>query len=162
MKLYIVRHAWAGQHGDPAYADDSLRPLTEKGHKRFRRMAKKLVKRGFAPVQIASSPFLRCRQTAEILVERLGGAAPLTLLDELKPGAQLDALLPWLQQHADADLALAGHAPDVDRLIADLLGAEAPVTQLEKGGVAAIFFEQRPEPASGTLAWLATAELLAV
>ena len=27
MNLYIVRHAFAGQHGDPNYPDDALRPL---------------------------------------------------------------------------------------------------------------------------------------
>ena len=42
MLLYIVRHAFAGQHGDPSYPDDSLRPLTKKGRKQFRRVVKKL------------------------------------------------------------------------------------------------------------------------
>ena len=47
MLLYIVRHAFAGQHGDPRYPDDSLRPLTNKGRKQARRMIKKLARRGF-------------------------------------------------------------------------------------------------------------------
>ena len=37
MLLYIVRHAYAGQHGDPHYPDDSLRPLTKRGRKQFAR-----------------------------------------------------------------------------------------------------------------------------
>ena len=35
MFIYVVRHAWAGQSGDLRYADDSLRPLTEKGTNAF-------------------------------------------------------------------------------------------------------------------------------
>jgi len=38
MRLYIVRHAFAGQHGDPNYPDDSLRPLTSQGRKKFKRL----------------------------------------------------------------------------------------------------------------------------
>ncbi len=47
--LYIVRHAFAGQHGDPRYPDDALRPLTKRGTKQFRKVVKKLHRRGFAP-----------------------------------------------------------------------------------------------------------------
>ena len=60
MLLYLVRHAYAGQHGDPRYRDDSLRPLTTKGRKRFRRVIKKLSQRGFGPTLVATSPFVRC------------------------------------------------------------------------------------------------------
>ena len=31
MFLYIARHAWAGESGDPRWPDDSLRPLTPEG-----------------------------------------------------------------------------------------------------------------------------------
>ena len=40
MVVYIVRHAAAGQHGDPRFPDDSLRP-TKEGRKCFRRLVKK-------------------------------------------------------------------------------------------------------------------------
>ncbi len=51
MLLYIVRHAYAGQHGDPRYPDDALRPVTKRGRKQFARVVKKLAKRGFAPAR---------------------------------------------------------------------------------------------------------------
>ena len=69
MILYVIRHAWAGHYGDPAWPDDSQRPLTDEGRQRFARVVAELVKRGFAPQRIATSPLVRCRQTA--LVERL-------------------------------------------------------------------------------------------
>ncbi len=73
MKLYIVRHAWAGEHGDPRYPDDRLRPLTEEGSRRFATVVKKLVDRGFRPRLVATSPLLRCLQTAEIVAEHVPG-----------------------------------------------------------------------------------------
>ncbi len=45
MKLYIVRHGLAGEHGDPRYPDDRLRPLTDEGRKRFANTVKALRRR---------------------------------------------------------------------------------------------------------------------
>jgi phosphohistidine phosphatase len=161
MLLYIVRHAWAGQHGDPAYPDDGLRPLTKKGQKRFRRVAKRLAKRGFAPCHVATSPLVRCRETADILMQQLDGKAELTVLSELAPGARVESLLPWSRQQASGDVAWVGHAPDVNHWIADLVGGGAGF-ELDKGAVAAMSFDSKIEAGAGTLQWLATAEVLGV
>ena len=48
MNLFIIRHAWAGHAGDPAYPDDSQRPLTDEGRNRFRRMVEALSPQGVA------------------------------------------------------------------------------------------------------------------
>ena len=37
MFIYIARHAWAGDRGDPRWPDDSLRELTPEGVERFKR-----------------------------------------------------------------------------------------------------------------------------
>jgi phosphohistidine phosphatase len=162
MILYIVRHAWAGEHGDPKYPDDALRPLSAKGVKRFRRVAKRLVKRGCTPRSIATSPLLRCRQTADALLERLEERTALVELPELSPGARLEPLLDWTRQHSDQDVAWVGHAPDVSRLTAELIGAAGEPIDFAKGAAAAISFEDSPGPGAGTLLWFVTAELLGV
>lgn len=162
MLLYIVRHAWAGQHGDPAYPDDSLRPLTKKGEKRFRRVAKRLVKRGLSPCHVATSPLVRCRQTADVLMHYVGGKAELAVLKELVPGARLEPLLPWLRQQQEGDIALVGHAPDVSHLLLAFIGGTSGHIDMEKGAVAAINFNGAVEPGTGTLEWLATADMLGV
>ena len=46
MNLFIIRHAWAAERDDAAFPDDSLRPLTDEGRKRFARMVEALVPRG--------------------------------------------------------------------------------------------------------------------
>jgi phosphohistidine phosphatase len=160
MILYIVRHAWAGEHGDPQYPDDDLRPLTAKGIKRFRRVVKRLVKRGFDPLFVATSPLVRCRETAEIVSLVSPREPSVTELEELRPGARAEALMNWTREHATANIAWVGHAPDVGHLVAAMIGDGNGQIAMEKGGVAAIEFEGPIAPGQGTLVWLATAELL--
>jgi phosphohistidine phosphatase len=161
MVLYIVRHALAGQHGDPRYPDDTLRPLTKKGHKQFRKVAKKLARRGFAPMVVATSPLVRCRQTAEIVRERVCPPPELVELDSLKPGSQLDALIAWSNEHGVEELAWVGHSPDVDEMAAELLGGRGGTVCFAKGAVAAIRFDDKIARGEGEVRWLVTPQLLA-
>ncbi|HVU87725.1 MAG TPA: histidine phosphatase family protein [Pirellulales bacterium] len=159
MFIYIVRHAWAGQHGDPAYPDDSLRPLTDKGKKRFRRMVKKLVKREFLPTAVATSSLVRARQTADIICDVCPGSPALAVLADLSPGGRLEPLLQWTREQS-GDVAWVGHAPDVESLAADLMGASNGQIGCEKGAVAAVRFAGPIAAGAGELVWLATADLL--
>lgn len=62
MPTYLLlRHADAGDRSD-FDGDDSLRPLTERGHRQSVKMAKTL--KNFAIVEVRSSPAARCIQTA--------------------------------------------------------------------------------------------------
>jgi phosphohistidine phosphatase len=160
MTVYIVRHAWAEERDEAVYPNDDLRPLSRKGCKRFRCLARRLAKRGIDVAQIATSPLVRCRQTAEILAEKLPGEPPVTELDALRPESQLEPLLEWTRQQDGKDVAWVGHAPDVDRLAAALVGDEKASIQFDKGAVAAIDFNGPPAAGQGVLRWLAIAELL--
>jgi phosphohistidine phosphatase len=158
--LYIVRHAYAGHHGDPEYPDDSLRPLTPKGTKQFRKVVKKLAKRGFAPGVVATSPYVRCRQTADLLAERFEPPPQVVELEALQPGSHLEALIEWsASQNFDA-LAWVGHAPDVEHLAAALLAMQNSGLAFAKGAVAAIEFDEEVAIGQGELRWLATPKLL--
>lgn len=158
MLIYIVRHAWAGEPDETQYPDDSQRPLTEKGRRRFRRLVKRLVKRGFAPEHVATSPLLRCRQTAEVIVDLAPTDANLTVLEALAPEARLDELLSWTRGLGVHRVAWVGHAPDVGELTAALIGAPRGRIDFAKGAVAAV--ECDADGGSGSLAWFATAEIL--
>jgi phosphohistidine phosphatase len=160
MILYIVRHAWAGQSGDPQWPDDDQRPLTEKGEKRFRKMMKKLAKRGVDPAQVYTSPLVRCKQTADIVAARAASQPTVTELDELRPGADAAAIIGKTQPSADQDIAWVGHAPDVGQLVGDLVGDDDARFEFAKGAVAAISFEDRPQVGRGVLCWLVTAKTL--
>ena len=156
MQLYIVRHAFAGQHGDPDYPNDELRPLTKKGRKRFSRLVKKLARRGFEPSVVATSPLVRCRQTAEVIADRLGLVEGVVELDALRPESELDALVEWTNQQAADVVAWVGHSPDVELLAAALLGARDGAIRFAKGAVAAIDFERGVAVGDGELVWFAT------
>jgi phosphohistidine phosphatase len=160
MLLYLVRHAYAGQRGDPQYPDDNLRPLTKKGRKRFRRLVKKLARRGFSPAVIATSPLLRCRQTADVIAKRLRLADHVVEMPALAPGSRLDPLVEWTSQQGLNPVAWVGHSPDIEQLAAQLIGAREGAVVFAKGAIAAIEFADGLVPGQGELAWLASPKML--
>jgi phosphohistidine phosphatase len=163
MDLYIVRHAWAADRDDPQWPEDDLRPLTEEGKERFARMAALLAGRGLTPEIVATSPLVRCLQTARLLAAALG-RVEVVELDQLRPGGDLDGLLRWTvrQARTHRQIAWVGHAPDVDRLAAALIGDGQGLIHFAKGSVAAIRFDGPPALAGGELRWLVTAKVLGV
>jgi phosphohistidine phosphatase len=164
MDLYIIRHAWAGHFGDPRWPDDSKRPLTEKGKKRFTVMADILVERGVEPTLIATSPMLRCRQSADILAANLAGRAEVVERKELLPEGDFESILAWTfeqaQQHAQ--IAWVGHCPQVNQHTAMLIGLSDGSIRFSKGSVAAIHFGDVLVPSEGELQWLVTAKMLGI
>jgi phosphohistidine phosphatase len=162
MLLYIVRHAWAEERDHARFPDDDLRPLTGEGKKRFGKLVERLALGSFQPTLIATSPLVRCRQTAELIVKHLPHAAELVEHDALRPESHLEALLDWSAGQRDEAIAWVGHAPDVSDLTAALIGDRTAAIRFSKGAVAAIQFERAISLGNGELSWLATAKLLGV
>ncbi len=160
--LYIIRHAWAEERDLLQWPTDWERPLTREGRDRFAAMVGKLSARGFAPEAVATSPLVRCRQTAEIVAETVPGAPPVVELDALQPGSDLANLLAWMdaEAHSWGRVAWVGHAPDVGWLTGRLLAPSAGEIRFAKGAVAAIRFAGRPAFGRGELRWFVTAKVL--
>lgn len=160
--LYIVRHAWAGYFGDPQWPDDSMRPLTEKGKERFSKVVKALAERDFLPEIVATSPYIRCRETADIIAQVCPRHPQIKALDELAPAGDPGDLLNWTSNQAARfdQIAWVGHAPDVGHLTAALIGDSSSWIRFAKGAVAAIEFEDSVEVGAGELRWLVTAKML--
>ncbi|MGI6415154.1 MAG: SixA phosphatase family protein [Thermoguttaceae bacterium] len=161
MILYIVRHAAAVPYGDPDWPDFD-RPLTEKGIARFSQFIQALATADFAPGIVATSPLVRCRQTAEILSRMVSRRPPVVAREELAPASDLSGLTSWVAQAAaDCDqVAWVGHAPDVGHLAAALIGHGSSQIHFSKGAVAAIQFDGLPARGEGELCWLAMPKLL--
>jgi phosphohistidine phosphatase len=121
-----------------------------------------LVERGFQPEIIATSPLIRCRETADIVADVAGDSPPIVELGALRPGSDLGALLDWTASEARQyeRVAWVGHAPDVGRMAAWLAGARAGELRFAKGAVAAIGFAGRPAAGQGELLWFLTAKAL--
>jgi len=136
MILYIVRHAWAFDRDEKRWPDDGERPLTKQGRKRFKQLLKKLDEDEFDPGVIATSPLVRCHQTAE-LVAKYGGSEPqIHCVETLAPGSDLSALLHWTSLESEQKVAWVGHSPDVEHLAGALLGGTESSVQFAKGAIA--------------------------
>lgn len=68
-QLYLVRHAKAGERRTWV-ADDVERPLSKKGRKQAKLLAKRLAR--VEPPALLSSRYARCVETLEPLAEQLG------------------------------------------------------------------------------------------
>ena len=162
MDLFIVRHAWAGHFGDPAWPDDSQRPLSDEGRRRFAEVVAKLAGRGLKPELIATSPMCRCIETARLLAEGVPGSPEVVARDELLPGGSVAELTAWTAKQAErfGRIAWVGHAPDVSLYVAAMLGQGEGRVRFGKGAICAIRFQGLPQLGGGELRWLVTAKLL--
>lgn len=158
MIVYLVRHAIAEERG-PAWPDDRERPLTQKGITRFREIAVRLAIRGVGVGAIFSSPTIRTRQTAELLVPAWADV-PIQFVEELAPGHTPASVAKALVDRAAHDaIALVGHEPDLGILAAWMIGATSPLP-FKKGGVARINCGDTIKAGDGTLVWMVTPRLM--
>lgn len=151
MRLYCMRHGIAADRADPAFADrDGERPLTVDGRERARLALHGVGALGAVVDRIVVSPLLRCTQTAEIAAQILG--VPRLSVEThagLLPGADPTELLAGIRNLRDDGVLIIGHAPDLDDLVAKLVGAAAAVTALKKAGCAVV--QLKSGAAAGTL-----------
>ena len=101
---------------------DAARPLTQWGCAAVQAAAHKLAKKSPSAQGVRSSPYLRARQTAEIVSEVLN----LPLLPEsaeLVPSGDSDQLVAWLLAEAQPVIWVF-HMPLIGRLIHDLTGCD--------------------------------------
>lgn len=154
MRLWLFRHGIAIDRDDPACPAEAARYLTEEGVKRTREAARGLRRLIDGPQAILASPYIRARQTAEIVAETLG--FPLDRLETTKgllPEAAGGPLLRGLGRRGEREIVAVGHAPNLDEVIAAAVGARSAITALKKAGVAVLEFEE-VGPGRGTLAGL--------
>jgi phosphohistidine phosphatase len=159
VALYLVRHAIAAERG-PKWPDDAKRPLTHKGAARMRQVVRGLRALGVEVDLVLTSPLVRARQTAEILVDGLGSAPRLEVTAALAPDEVPAAVAAVLGRHASASrIALVGHEPAIGALAAWLIGAREPVL-FKKGGVCRIDVPTLPPGRNGQLVWHAAPKML--
>ncbi len=157
--LYLVRHAIAASRGNE-WPDDSKRPLTPKGIARMREVAEGLRALDVEIDLVLTSPLVRARQTAEILVHGLKPAPGLHVLEPLAPGVAPPHVAHALEHFRKAHgLALVGHEPGLGEFAAWLTGARTAFT-FRKGGVCRIDVTALPPTGNGALVWMATPKML--
>lgn len=159
--LYIVRHAPAEDDQPEFPGDDSQRRLTVDGVALARDAFLGLKARGVRPDAIWTSPFVRTRQTAEVLQKLVAPEAPLRSFMELAPAGNIDAAIASIVRAQVRRLAVVGHAPGVAVLVSRLCGDGRMRLFFERAGAAEIYMGGTPERPRCDLVWLAPAEFIA-
>jgi phosphohistidine phosphatase len=163
MEIVVVRHAiaaepseWAGT-GRP----DSERPLTDKGRRLMRRNARGIAAAAPWLHAIASSPFVRAMETAEILAREFR-KLEVTTVPALASGGSREEIVEWLKTRDDEErIALVGHEPDLGRLVGWLVGGRTiGAIEMKKGGACLLRFAGHPAPGHGKLHWFLPPSLL--
>jgi len=162
MNLYIIRHAIAIDEGTPEYDNDSERPLSDKGKKKMRQIARGLRALGVDFDLILSSPYLRAKETAEILAEVSRTKADVAFSENLIPMGDPDLLISEINEKYSANsIALIGHEPHLSSLISLLVSDNASLDiTLKKGGVCRLSADDLHHTRKATLEWLITPGIL--
>lgn len=135
MQLLFLRHgpaeskaAWAGEDED--------RPLTDQGRLLVGDLGCSLSRLKAFPEVVLTSPYLRARQTAEIVGECLGAPESVEIDKRLAPGFGLKQLEKVVHDHAGAGtIMLVGHDPDFSDLVRTITGGRLSI---RKGGLAQV------------------------
>lgn len=156
LEVYLVRHAVAAERG-PEYPDDARRPLTPEGISRFREAVRGLRALGVTVDLVLTSPYVRARETAEVLRAGLKPAPRVVVVDALVPGTRPADVMAAVQARAGAGrgverVALVGHEPDLGELAARWLGAKAAVP-FKKGAVLRLDLDRALPAGPATLRW---------
>ena len=127
MQLLVIRHAIAEDQEDFARSgrDDSERPLTDEGRDKMRRAITGLRRIVSRIDLLASSPYTRARQTAELVAEGYG-IDEIKTVEALVPDGALQDVQSWLQRKSSVKVvAIVGHEPQLGELVTWLMNLAA-------------------------------------
>jgi len=159
MILYLVRHGIAIERDNPKCPPEPERFLTAEGVKKSRSAALGLRELGVKPDMLVTSPYVRAAQTAEIFAEALGfSAEKIRASDAFKPGGNPVMAVQEITRIRSKEMMCFGHAPHLDQLIAQLIGARNVFTELKKAGVACL--DHASAQGRWNLVWLLTPKML--
>jgi phosphohistidine phosphatase len=163
MEIYILRHAIAEPAPNPPSGGDSRRRLTTEGAEKMRRAAKGMKALELAFDLIVSSPYLRAKETAEIVSDVLRPGRKPELSATLTPDGNPKELIDELKRkHGDKNqVLLVGHEPYLSRLISVLVSGHARASiELKKGALCKLTVGALEHDRCATLEWLLTSRQL--
>ncbi len=163
MKLLIIRHGKAFDADPRQWPDDSDRPLTAKGERRFAKSTPAIKALVSGEVTVISSPYARALRTAEILCEKTGWGGP-EIDERLSAHFGPEEAMRLLESlDVAGNYVIVGHDPTFSFLPGYLIGANRlGATELKTGAVALIETGTAPlVQGSGTLTALIQPKTLA-
>src|SRR5271156_1282367 len=159
MILYLVRHGIAVDPNDPKSPAEPERPLTAKGVQKTRAAALGLEELRVKPDVLITSPYVRAAQTAEIFAEALGfSPQKIRTHDALKPSGSPSEITKEIIRLRAKEVMCFGHAPQLDLMVAHLVGTQSVFTGLKKAGIACL--EHSSTRGKWDLLWIVTPKML--
>jgi phosphohistidine phosphatase len=121
-----------------------------------------LQKIGVQPDLIVSSPYLRAKQTAEILVKVLKYKHELVFTELLLPLANVNDLIGEInEKYSVGELVLVGHEPGLSILLGTLIARNPDLAiNMKKGGVCCLSADDLHTERKAVLEWLLTPKIL--
>jgi len=157
--LFILRHGIAVTRGDASYPLDSDRPLTAKGMKRMRRIARGMRHMKVVFDLLLSSPYRRALETAFVVGREYGAGEILQTSPALRPEVLPEEVIRSFQEKYSPcrRLLLVGHEPQLSALISTLTtGGAGARPLLKKGGLCKLEVEKLQTGKCASLLWLLT------
>ena len=158
MNIFVLRHGIAVEPGTGGFENDSERPLIPKGERRLRAAAAAMRKMELSFDLILSSPFVRARQTAEIIAGELKLKKQLQFSEALTPEGSMKDMVKELNDRKPVpkSVLLVGHEPYLSQLISLLIsGDEIAAVEMKKGGLCKLEADDL-RPGACKLVWLLT------
>lgn len=162
MRIYLFRHGEALSKGDPSVSSDAERPLIEEGVRRTRQSAEGLVKLGLSFDAILTSPWMRARQTAQIVAEVLEFPGKPEVMEQLAGDRSVEDAIGALATHDKQDhIMLVGHQPLLGEIAAYCLSlSTAMQVDMKKSGIVCVEVARIPPKNPGTLIFAMSAKQL--
>jgi phosphohistidine phosphatase len=152
MNLYILRHGIATPRGTPGIKDEN-RPLTKDGKKKMKEISEGMRSLKLKFDHIASSPWLRARQTADIVAKTF--QQEVEIWKSLASSEDPRQLIAALRKAEGADVLLVGHEPHLSQFVSVLISGSADSQiELKNGGLCKLSSDDLIFGQCATLHWL--------
>ena len=161
MELYFLRHAIAADPQTAGFSEDSERPLVAEGVKKMKKAAKGMKSAVSMFDRVISSPYVRARETAEIVVNALAFPGTVEFSESLIPGADFREFAKLLKQFSGEDRVLfVSHEPTISHFVSRLVSSGQDVSiDIKKSSLCRVDLADGVA-GHGQLKWLLSPKLL--
>src|SRR2546423_430514 len=127
MNIFLLRHGIAVEAGTGGFNKDSERTLTPKGERKLWQVADAMAALELSFSTILTSPYVRARQTADIIVEALDAKRKLETIEDLTPGGSAKKVIDHINglKPVPENVLLVGHEPFMSEFISLLISGES-------------------------------------
>lgn len=159
MEIYCLRHGLAVDLETQGFLNDAERTLTAEGERKLRGIIKWMQAMELSFDWILFSPYVRTRQTADLVARGLDARDRLKPADCLAPGGTTRQVVHALRHLAPAPkkVLLVGHEPGLSELVSLLVTGNIGLGMvLKKGGLCKLTVASLNPSQCAVLEWLVT------